>query len=149
MKLTIFWDGGGNRDCGKAAGAAVAYDDTGTEIARHAVYIPGKTNNEAEYAALQTALGLAIELGGTDVTCLGDSELVVRQVNHRYLCRKPHLQPLLRGVWAMMAVLPKVEVREIPKTGTKKKRRTANAVADALATECMDLEREIDWRAAA
>ncbi len=58
-----------------------------------------ETNNLAEYAALYCGLLNFKEVYGcVPVTVYHDSELVVRQVNGIYECRKPHLQKWNKAV---------------------------------------------------
>lgn len=128
------------------AGAAVAYDSSGVELARRARYLPGPdvTVNVAEYVGLTIALELARDLGATDVRVLGDSELIVRQFRGIYACRQAHLRPLLeRARSAAAALRCSVEVDVLPKAGPRRKRRFGNVDADALAGECRRARRDV------
>lgn len=128
------------------AGAAVAYDSDGNELARRARYLPGPgtTVNWAEYVGLIVALQLARDLGATDVEVLGDSELVVRQFSGRYVCRNERLKEMLYHAHTVADDLGcRVVVRELPRTGKKMKRRNGNGVADALASECRRARRDL------
>jgi ribonuclease HI len=140
MKLICMFDGGCRTSRGVAAGAAVAYDEHGNELATRSQILHRTTTPVAEYWGLILALQLAHELGGTDVTILGDAELIVRQVDGRYACRQAHLRPLLENVRGWMATIPRVEVREFPKAGPRHKRRHGNVHADRLCNEAMDAE---------
>jgi len=149
MKLIITFDGSCLHGV-DGAGAAVACNEDGVELARRARYLPEPdvTVNVAEYMGLELALGLARDLGATDVEVLGDSELIVRQYNGDYVCRKEHLKPLLARARALAAEIPAtVVVRELPKSRKhqhnhdrskqpKMRRRNGNVEADALASEC-------------
>lgn len=65
------------------------------------------TNNVAEYAALGNGLKLVIGLGlsGQYVECVGDSQLVVNQVNGVWACREPRLAACRERVIALIAEL--------------------------------------------
>jgi ribonuclease HI len=144
MKVTIFFDGGcRNHVC--AAGAAVAYDEDGNELGRMAHFREGEdcTNNIAEYYGLIVAFNLAADIEATDILILGDSELIIRQFNKQYQCRKEHLKPLLITVQDLAIYYNSCIVQELPKAGKNNKRRYGNDVADALATECMNLGKDI------
>ena len=59
----------------------------------HAVNLHFKcTNNIAEYEALILGLNRLKNLGARRVTVLGDSELVVKQVNGEYAAKHPRLR---------------------------------------------------------
>jgi ribonuclease HI len=145
MKLTVHFDGGCRTQHGVAAGAAVVYNEQGDELATRSLALRGAnaTSPIAEYVALHLGLMLAAEVAGdkawmTDVTVLGDAELIVRQVDGRYRCMKEHLQPLLEHVHRLMKPFRTCEVREFPKAGPKNKRRWGNTRTDQLANEAMD-----------
>jgi ribonuclease HI len=57
-----------------------------------------RTNNEAEYGAIIMGLTYLIALGVRNVTIRTDSQLVVKQVDGTYKCRKDTLKPLLERV---------------------------------------------------
>jgi len=83
---------------GYACWAWVALDDEGAEISSDygcLGYGPGFTNNLAEYAAVEEALKWAgLHHAQAKIVIRTDSLLVVNQVNGRWHCRAPHLQPL-------------------------------------------------------
>ena len=80
MKLVINVDGGARGNPGPAAVGVVVRDGTGRVIEDHGVLIGDATNNVAEYKALLLGIERAIALGATDLELIGDSELVVKQV---------------------------------------------------------------------
>ena len=92
--------------CG--AGAAVLFDSGGEQIASRATYMSGVlvTTNICEYAGLVNALSLAREdvlrEGPAAVKVLSDSEVIVRQVNGVYQCRKAHLRPWLEHALSLI-----------------------------------------------
>ena len=49
------------------------------------------TNNEAEYEALILGLEIAIQMGIEDLHILGDSQLIINQVEGEYKVYKPKL----------------------------------------------------------
>jgi len=137
MRVIVKCDGGCVPGGHTAAGAAIVYDEAGTELGRRAKFLQGVTTPIAEYTGLLVGLQLAMELGATSVTAWMDAELVVRHVDGRYRCQNARLRPMLGLVKAHMARFDHAEVRELPRAGPRMKRRHANADADALATECM------------
>ena len=143
MKVTMMFDGACSVARGIAAGGAVVYDEKGAELAARGVFLRGRTTPEAEYAGLITGLEVALELGATHIICLGDAELIVRQVDGRYACRKPHLKVLLDRVIRLGGQFELATIRELPKAGPKMKRRHGNVRADALAGMAMDAGHDI------
>lgn len=73
-------------------------------------------NNQAEWAALLYAAELAIALGAPDVVFIGDAALVVEQARGRWRCRSPHLQPYLAAFQDAAAAIPRVHLRQVPRT---------------------------------
>jgi ribonuclease HI len=143
MKIVIQFDGGVTGLDG--AGAAVAYTPDGILLAERARFVCGGTSNVYEYTGLIIGLQLALDLGAVDVEAWGDSELIVRQVNRVYECRKLHLQPFHSQAIDLLtkfAGVTRVEV--FPKSGRTQKRRNLNGVADALAGECKRSGQHID-----
>lgn len=94
------------------------------------------TNNDAEYQAVVFALKKIKSLLGkaktkeTRVICCMDSELVVRQLNHRYKIEHPTTQKHFLTIWNLMLDFGEVIFRHIP--------REKNVRADALANEALD-----------
>ena len=83
------------------------------------------SNNEAEYEALIFGLLLALSMEVRSLRALGDSQLIVRQVNNIYEVRKPELVPYYNTARRLMDKFQHIEVAHVP--------RSRNAPADALA----------------
>lgn len=88
------------------------------------------TNNVAEYRALLLGLELAREHGGTELELIGDSELVVRQVEGRYKVKNAGMKELYDQV--------KRALREFDSWSIRHVRREQNADADRLVNEALD-----------
>ena len=73
-------------------GAGVVFVTPSGGIIQHSVSISEpRTNNEAEYEALILGLELAIQMGIEDLHILGDSQLIINQVEGEYKVHKPEL----------------------------------------------------------
>ena len=59
------------------------------------------TNNVAEYEALLLGLNTLKEMGEKRVQVMGDSELVINQVNDSYQTRHPRMRAYRNEVWDM------------------------------------------------
>ncbi|HNC93310.1 MAG TPA: reverse transcriptase-like protein, partial [Solirubrobacterales bacterium] len=80
MKLIVNVDGGARGNPGPAAIGIVVRDGEGNVLQDLGETIGEATNNVAEYRALIRGIGLARELGATELQIHGDSELVVKQM---------------------------------------------------------------------
>ena len=130
MKLVVNVDGGSRGNPGPAAIAAIAADAAGQILAERAETIGTATNNVAEYKALLLGIELAKELGASELELIGDSQVIVRQVQGRYKVKQEHLRPLhaealkaLEGFW-------KWSISDV--------RRAHNERADELLNEALD-----------
>jgi ribonuclease HI len=108
----------------------VIYDSGGREVHTVSRRIGRATNNEAEYQAAIAGLEAALALGASGVSLRMDSELVVRQLEHRYKVRNPRLQPLFARVMELRRAFNQFDVDSIP--------RALNKRADELANQALD-----------
>lgn len=130
MKLTVNVDGGARGNPGPAAIGVVIRDPEGRIIDEHGERIGEATNNVAEYRALIRGIQRAAELGATELELVGDSELVVRQVEGRYKVKKPGLKPLHAEAKQALSAFDTWSIRHV--------RREMNAEADRLVNEVLD-----------
>ncbi len=84
-------DGGSRSNPGEAAIGIIVRDDDKI-IKTYKEKIGIKTNNEAEYLALIKALNLALKYTKEELTCILDSELVVKQLQGKYAVTKLELK---------------------------------------------------------
>jgi ribonuclease HI len=131
-RLAVNVDGGARGNPGPAAIAAVVSTPDGEVIAERAQTIGSATNNVAEYRALLLGIELARELGATEVALVGDSELIVRQVEGRYKVKDAGLRPLHSQVRDALAGFQRWSIEHV--------RREQNAAADALVNQALDGE---------
>jgi ribonuclease HI len=92
-------------------------------------FLPGMTNNEAEYEAFILGLELALARDDTHVTFLVDSQIVVGQIAGCFAVRDRKLAPRHARAARLLAQLPQATLMHI--------RRERNRVADALAKEAL------------
>ena len=85
-------------------------------LKRVATFLGRRTNNEAEYEALITALGLAQTFTDDRVECFLDSELVVKQLTGEYRVRNPRLETLWVRVRELQDRFREVHFHHIPRT---------------------------------
>ena len=126
---------GGSRGNPGVAGGGVLLEGPGGRPRVEAAYALGRcSNNVAEYGALARGLELAVARGARRVQVEGDSLLVVQQLSGAYRISHPDMADLSARVFATASDLEECVVRHIP--------RRENAVADRLANQAMDDQRD-------
>ncbi len=130
MKLTTYTDGGARGNPGPAAAGVVIKNETGATLAAFGSYLGRQTNNFAEYTALLLALKKAKELGATEVNCVLDSELVVKQMRGEYKVKEPSLQKLFIQVYNLTQQFKKVAYRHVLRHLNKEADREVNKALD-------------------
>jgi len=129
-KLTVNVDGGARGNPGPAAIGVVVRNDDGAVVEAVGETIGATTNNVAEYRALLRGLELASAHGADEVELIGDSELVVRQVEGRYKVKNAGMKELHAQAKAMLADFDSWSIRHV--------KRAQNADADKLVNEALD-----------
>lgn len=130
MKLIVHVDGGSRGNPGPAAAACVISSEAGETLARDTELLGTATNNVAEYRALLLGLRRAGELGASEIEVIGDSELVVKQVQGRYKVKHEAMRPLYLEAMRALRGFERWSIRAVP--------RAENAEADALVNEALD-----------
>jgi ribonuclease HI len=131
-RLVVNVDGGARGNPGPAAIGVVVSMPDGEVLEEHADRIGSATNNIAEYRALMLGLERALALGAREVELIGDSELVVRQVQGEYKVRDEVLWRLHKHVIRALAEFDSWSIRHV--------RREENEAADRLVNEVLDAE---------
>lgn len=129
-RLVVNVDGGARGNPGPAAIGVVVRDADGQVLEERAEGIGRATNNVAEYRALLAGIELAAAHGATDLELIGDSELIVRQVEGRYKVKDATLRELHAEVRRALAGFDAWSIRHV--------RREANADADRLVNAALD-----------
>lgn len=129
-RIKLYTDGGARGNPGPAGIGAVLKDEENKTIAKLSKYLGETTNNQAEYKALIAGLEKAKEIGGEEVECYLDSELVVKQMLREYKVKDKNLAPLFVRVWNLSLGFKKVSFKHIM--------REYNQEADRLVNEAID-----------
>ncbi len=135
MKITIYTDGGSRGNPGPSAIGVVIYKENQI-IKTYSEFIGEATNNETEYQAAVFALKKAKLLFGKkkakemEIEFLMDSELAIKQLNHKYKIKEEKLQLLFIEIWNLILDFKKVNFKHIP--------REKNKEADKLVNEALD-----------
>lgn len=128
-RLTVNVDGGARGNPGPAAIGVVLRGD-GEVLEEVGETIGEATNNVAEYRALLRGIELASARGASELELIGDSELVVRQVEGRYKVKNAGMKELHEEV--------KRALREFDSWTIRHVRRAENADADRLVNQALD-----------
>jgi ribonuclease HI len=129
-KLTVNVDGGARGNPGPAAIGVVVRDADGEVVESVGETIGTATNNVAEYRALLRGIELAAAHGATEVELIGDSELVVRQMEGRYKVKHATMRKLHVQAKRALADFDSWSIRHV--------KRAQNADADRLVNQALD-----------
>ena len=129
-RVVVNVDGGSRGNPGPAAVAAVASEPGGEVLAERSERIGAATNNVAEYRAVLLGIELARELKADEIELVGDSQLIVRQVEGEYKVKQEHLRPLRDEVMRALDGFGSWSIRHV--------KRGENERADELLNEALD-----------
>ena len=130
MRYVVHTDGAARGNPGPAAIGVVIEDEEGRTVYEASRALGVRTNNEAEYQALITALEYLKDVRPAEVEFRLDSELVVKQIGGQYKVKEPRLQALHGQVVMLLNAVKKFQFRHV--------RREENARADELANEALN-----------
>ncbi|HYM53476.1 MAG TPA: ribonuclease HI family protein [Candidatus Dormibacteraeota bacterium] len=131
LRVLIYTDGAARGNPGPAGAGAILRDAaTGKALAEVAEFLGVRTNNYAEWTAVELALEEALRLGATHVELRLDSELVARQISGRYRVKHPDLKPIHARVMALLARLAGYSVGHVPRELNKEADRLSNVAID-------------------
>jgi len=122
-------DGGARGNPGPA-GIGVLLEEEGGARDEYYAFLGTTTNNVAEYAALLVLAVRSLKRGATELIIHSDSELLVKQMEGIYRVKSPRLQVLHAAARRLLARIPRVTLRHVP--------REENRDADRLANRAMD-----------
>ena len=91
------FDGACQPNPGEIGLGVCIYDENGQEVAAVSAYREFGTNNQAEYLSLILLLKSSIKLGLRELKCLGDSELIIKQVTGTFKASQK-FQPYLTEI---------------------------------------------------
>jgi ribonuclease HI len=130
-RLLIYTDGAARGNPGPAGLGAILRDArTGEVVAELARFLGVRTNNYAEWTAVEDALHEALRLGATHVDLRLDSELVARQISGRYRVKHADLKPIHASVMALLGKLAGYTVAHVPRELNKDADRLSNVAID-------------------
>jgi ribonuclease HI len=130
-RLVIHTDGAARGNPGPAGAGAVLRDAAdGSLVAEIATFLGVRTNNYAEWTAVELALEEALAHGAAHVDLRLDSELVARQISGRYRVKHPDLKPIHARVMALLGRIGSYSVGHVPRELNKEADRLSNVAID-------------------
>ncbi|HSM37807.1 MAG TPA: ribonuclease HI family protein [Candidatus Limnocylindrales bacterium] len=131
LRLLIHTDGAARGNPGPAGAGAILRDAAdGSVVAEIATFLGVRTNNYAEWTAVELALEEALAHGATHVDLRLDSELVARQITGRYRVKHADLKPIHAKVMGLLARLAGYTVAHVPRELNKDADRLSNVAID-------------------
>ena len=132
LRLKVYSDGASRGNPGISAIAFMIMTEDGRLLKKYSKYVGIRTNNQAEYEALISALESASKLTDQEVTCCMDSELVVKHLNGEYQVRNPKLKTLWLKVQELKQSFQRITFKSVPRTDIHIKQ------VDRLANQALD-----------
>ena len=114
--MIIFSDGGFGPKTGGYGSFKVENDD-GTDYALIRLVYDDFicTNNRAEYQTLLEALQYCQHKGFKDIHIFIDSQLVARQLSHKYKIRNKQLAVFAEKIWLIIDTIDNIEIQHVPR----------------------------------
>lgn len=128
--IEVYVDGGARGNPGPAGGGFAVFRGS-EKVLEGSEFYGEKTNNQAEYLALRTALReVYSRFPDVKIHCFMDSQLVVEQMNGNYKVKSENVRPLFNEVQRIAGQFKDFKIDYIE--------RAQNKLADKLANEAMD-----------
>jgi ribonuclease HI len=128
-RVDIYIDGAARGNPGEAGIGVHIIEESGStrEIKK---YLGTRTNNQAEYSALITALESADDYRNREIRIFTDSLLLANQMNGLWKVKHPEIKELYRKAKTLIEGFRRVTISHIP--------REENGEADRLANLAID-----------
>lgn len=126
----IHTDGAARGNPGPAGLGAVLRTPDGRVVAELAEFLGHRTNNHAEWRAVEVALEEALRLGARHVDLRMDSQLVARQITGHYRVKHADLIPIHARVRELLSQFEGYSVGHVPRELNKDADRMSNVAID-------------------
>jgi ribonuclease HI/probable phosphoglycerate mutase len=137
----VYIDGAARGNPGPAAIGVVIQDGQGATLAEFGRCIGNRTNNQAEYEALNAALESVLDRTTGAVVIRTDSELLHRQMTGRYRVKNPVLSLMYRRAQRLAARFQEVAFEHVPRTRNRQADRLANQALGNARKDLTELPR--------
>ena len=133
-KYSLFTDAGSRGNPGKASyGVCLFKKDHGIDklLDFDGRYLGIKTNNQGEFTALKEGITLAIKHNIKNLDCFSDSELLIKQINHEYKVKDPHLKGIIKEIYDLSGNFDTITFTHVRREYNKFADKMVNIVLDA------------------
>ena len=130
----IHTDGAARGNPGPAGLGAVLRTPDGRIVAELAEFLGHRTNNHAEWRAVEAALEEALRLGARHVDLRMDSQLVARQITGHYRVKHADLVPIHARVRELLSRFEGYSVGHVPRELNRDADRLSNVAIDERRT---------------
>ena len=129
--FTLNFDGASKGNPGLSGAGMVIYRNN-EEIWSSCKFVGCKTNNQAEYSALIFGLKGALSLGIKTLSVLGDSLLVINQVNNVYKVKSPILHELYKEAQSLKTQFDYIEFNHVYREYNKRADELSNLALENI-----------------
>ena len=147
-EYTLNFDGCSKGNPGYAGIGIVIYKN-GEEIHSASKFIGIKTNNQSEYAAVIFGLEEALRLNIPQISILGDSLLVINQINGVYKVKTEHLIELYQTAIELKDRFQYIEFNHVLRDQNKRADKLSNIallqIAQLESTDTLIQDLDEDW----
>lgn len=147
-EYTLNFDGCSKGNPGYAGIGIVIYKN-GEEIHSASKFIGIKTNNQSEYAAVIFGLEEALRLNIPQISILGDSLLVINQINGVYKVKTEHLIELYQTAIELKGRFQYIEFNHVLRDQNKRADKLSNIallqIAQLESTDTLIQDLDEDW----
>ncbi|KAG9458351.1 hypothetical protein H6P81_002859 [Aristolochia fimbriata] len=117
----MYFDGAARKN---GAGAGVLFISPNEDLMPYSFILSHCcTNNEAEYQAIILGLGMAIEMGLSQLEIFGDSALVIKQIIGDFEVRKDELMPYQKEAQRLLQKISNVTLGHVPRASNSQSGR--------------------------
>jgi len=138
-EFILNFDGASKGNPGLSGAGMVIYKN-GEEIWSSCKFVGYKTNNQAEYSALIFGLKGALSLGIKTLSVLGDSLLVINQVNNIYKVKSVCLHDLYKEAQALKTEFDFIEFNHVYREYNKRADELSNLALENVTDNSYEKE---------
>lgn len=128
-RIDIFIDGAARGNPGESGIGVLIKEESGRER-EVKKYLGTRTNNQAEYTALITALESAHGHKSQEIRIFTDSLLLANQMNGIWKVKHPEIKELYTKAKSLIEGFSRVTIRHIPREQNREADRLANLAID-------------------
>ena len=130
------FDGACRGNPGPCGAGYIIYNNNNVIYKGNHFVAENNTNNFAEYSALILGIKNCIELNIKNIDIMGDSQLVIKQLNKEYKISSTNLVSLHSATTALLEKFVSYNLKHIPREENKEADKLANEAIDFVNMAC-------------